>query len=71
MPQRNDNAVTIFNIITPDNSLNECDFIKKKTLIEGYNDCLFAKNYSIILKINLFNTCCYPKKQNTYSYIIS
>lgn len=71
MPQGNDNAVTIFNIITPDKSLNECDFIKKKSLIEGCNDCLFAKNYSIILIINLFNTYCYPKKQNTYSYIIS
>ena len=31
MPQGNDNAVTIFNIITPDNSFNECDFIKKIT----------------------------------------
>lgn len=28
MPQRNDNAVTIFNIITHDKSLNECDFFK-------------------------------------------
>jgi hypothetical protein len=26
MPQRNDNAVTIFNIITHNNSLNECDY---------------------------------------------
>lgn len=47
MPQGNDNAVTIFNIITHDKCLNECNFIKKNHLLR---DIIIIHWQSVILQ---------------------